>query len=90
MYYSDYAYVGKLNDANAMVVVTSQGVIVIDTGNNQPETRNILKHIQAVTNQPVRYVVNTGAYAAFKPYGAIDTPALMSKLKSNFCFPSSG
>ena len=54
-----YAYVGKLNDANAMVVVTSQGVVVIDTGNNQPETRNILKHIQGVTKQPVRYVVIT-------------------------------
>ena len=54
-----YAYVGKLNDANAMVVVTSQGVVVIDTGNNQPETRNILKHIQAVTQQPVRYIVIT-------------------------------
>ncbi len=54
-----YVYVGKLNDANAMVVVTSQGVVVIDTGNNQPETRNILKHIQAVTKQPVRYVIIT-------------------------------
>src|ERR1051326_8899229 len=54
-----YAYVGKLNDANAMVVVTSQGVVVIDTGKNQPETRNILKHIQAVTQQPVRYIVIT-------------------------------
>ena len=54
-----YAYVGKLNDANALIVVTSQGVVVIDTGNNQPETRNILKNIQAVTQQPVRYVVIT-------------------------------
>jgi len=54
-----YAYVGKVNDANAMVVVTTQGVVVVDTGNNQPETRNILKHIQAVTRQPVRYVVIT-------------------------------
>ncbi len=54
-----YAYVGKLNDANAMVVVTSEGVVVVDTGNNQPETRNILKNIQSVTKQPVRYVVIT-------------------------------
>lgn len=54
-----YVYIGKRNDANAMVVVTSRGVVVIDTGNNQPETRNILKHIQAVTSQPVRYVIIT-------------------------------
>ena len=54
-----YAYIGKVNDANALIVVTSQGVVVIDTGNNQPETRNILKNIQAVTKQPVRYVIIT-------------------------------
>ena len=54
-----YVYVGKKNDANAMVVVTPQGVVVVDTGNSQPETRNILKHIQAVTSQPVRYVIIT-------------------------------
>jgi cyclase len=54
-----YAYVGKLNDANAMAIVTSQGVVVVDTGNNQPETRNLLKSIQSVTAQPIRYVVIT-------------------------------
>ncbi|MEA2993153.1 MAG: hypothetical protein QOD40_2073 [Alphaproteobacteria bacterium] len=54
-----YAYVGKLNDANAMAIVTSQGVVVVDTGNNQPETRNLLKSIQSITAQPVRYVVIT-------------------------------
>lgn len=54
-----YAYVGKRNDANAMAIVTAQGVIVVDTGNNQPESRNLMKSIQAVTNQPVRYVVIT-------------------------------
>jgi cyclase len=54
-----YAFVGKLNDANAMIVVTSQGVVVVDTGNNQPESRNLLKSIQSVTTQPVRYVVIT-------------------------------
>jgi cyclase len=54
-----YAYVGKLNDANAMVIVTSQGVVVVDTGNNQPESRNLMKSIQSVTAQPIRYVVIT-------------------------------
>jgi len=54
-----YAYIGKVNDANALVVVTSQGVVLVDTGNNQPETRNILGHIRAITSQPVRYVIIT-------------------------------
>src|SRR4029079_17151378 len=54
-----YASVRKRNDANAMVVVTSQGVVVVDTGNNQPESRNLMRSIQSVTAQPVRYVVIT-------------------------------
>jgi cyclase len=52
-----YAYVGKKNDANAMVVVTSQGVVLVDTGNNQPDTRDLAQKIKSVTDQPVRYVV---------------------------------
>ncbi len=81
-----YAYVGKLNDANAMVVVTSQGVVVIDTGNNQPETRNILKHIQAVTKETVRYVVITqnhgdhiGGTPLFSPPAAVVLHARTAK-----------
>ncbi|MBI2347958.1 MAG: MBL fold metallo-hydrolase [Deltaproteobacteria bacterium] len=73
-----YVYIGKRNDANAMVVVTSQGVVVIDTGNNQPETRNIQKHIQAITPLPVRYVIITqdhgdhvGGTPLFSPPAAV-------------------
>jgi cyclase len=69
-----YAFVGKLNDANAMVVVTEQGVVVVDTGNNPPETRILQKFIQSVTSQPVRYVVitqnhgdHTGGTPLFSP-----------------------
>ena len=54
-----YAYIGKLNDANAMIIVTNQGVVVVNTGNSQPDTRNIAKFVQSVTPQPVRYVVIT-------------------------------
>jgi cyclase len=54
-----YAFIGKLNDANALVVVTSQGVVVVDTGNNPPETRLLQQFIRSVTVQPVRYVIIT-------------------------------
>jgi len=66
-----YAYVGKLNDANCMVIVTTQGVIVVDTGNNTTDTRGLLKDIQSVTNEPVRYVVitqNHGDHAGGTPF----------------------
>ena len=58
-----YAYIGKLNDSNALVVVTSQGVVIADTGNSPVETRNLQRHIQAVTQQPVRYVILTQNHA---------------------------
>ena len=69
-----YAFVGKHNDANAMVIVTTQGVVLVDTGNNPPETRILLKDIQSVTSQPVRYVIitqnhgdHTGGTPLFSP-----------------------
>src|SRR3954453_9458517 len=52
-----YAFVGKLNDANALVVVTTQGVVVVDTGNSPPETRGLQNFTKSVTPQPVRYVI---------------------------------
>ena len=54
-----FAYIGKQNDANAMVIVTSEGVVLVDTGNNNSDSRALLKNIQAVTREPVRYVVVT-------------------------------
>ena len=69
-----YGFVGKSNDANAMAIVTSQGVVVVDTGNNPPETRILQKFIQSVTTQPVRYVIisqnhgdHTGGTPLFSP-----------------------
>lgn len=54
-----YAYVGRRNDANAMVIVTRQGVVLADTGNNQPDTRDLADKIRSVTEQPVRWIVIT-------------------------------
>ena len=69
-----YAYIGKLNDSNAMAIVTTEGVVLVDTGNNTTDTRELLKHVQSVTKQPVRYVVITqnhndhsGGAALFSP-----------------------
>ena len=69
-----YAFVGKRNDANALAVVTAQGVVLVDTGNNPPETRLLQSFIRSVTSQPVRYVVitqnhgdHTGGTPLFSP-----------------------
>ena len=71
---SVYAFVGRRNDANALVVVTTAGVVLVDTGNSPLETRVLQRFIQSVTAQPVRYVVisqnygdHTGGTPLFAP-----------------------
>jgi cyclase len=58
-----YAFIGRRNDANALVVVTSQGVVLVDTGNDPPQTRILQNFIKSVTNQPIRYVIITQNHA---------------------------
>jgi cyclase len=81
-----YAFIGKLNDANALVVVTGQGVVVVDTGNNPPETRLLQNFIKSVTSQPVRYVIITqnhgdhaGGTPAFAPPAYVVVQARVAK-----------
>jgi glyoxylase-like metal-dependent hydrolase (beta-lactamase superfamily II) len=46
--------------ANTLVRVTNQGVIVVDTKNPSDENFNrLMEEIKSVTNQPVKFVVNT-------------------------------
>src|SRR5262245_47138018 len=46
--------------ANTLVRVTNQGLIVVDTKNPSDENFNrLMEEIKSVTDQPVKYVVNT-------------------------------
>ncbi len=65
-----YAMVGPLgqrsieNDglnANFGFIVTPAGVILIDSGASRLGAEKIAKAVQAVTRQPVRWVINTGS-----------------------------
>lgn len=55
-----YAYVSE-NDssANSTFLVTTQGILVVDTGLNEQEGRKLLAEIRKISSQPVRYIVNT-------------------------------
>src|SRR2546425_11476336 len=46
--------------ANTLVRVTNQGVIVVDTKNPGDENfSRVMEEIKSVTNQPVKFVINT-------------------------------
>jgi len=55
-----YAYVSD-NDAssNSTFLVTSQGILVVDTGVNALEGRKLLAEIRRISTAPVLYIVNT-------------------------------
>jgi len=55
-----YAYISD-NDssANSTFLITPAGILVVDTGLNEQEGRELLAEIRKISAQPVRYIVNT-------------------------------
>lgn len=58
-----YVYAAKLNDPNCTIILTQEGVVLIDSGNNPPDSRTVLKAVKQLTSQPVRYLINTEPHA---------------------------
>jgi glyoxylase-like metal-dependent hydrolase (beta-lactamase superfamily II) len=64
-------------ESNAGFIVGSNGVVVIDTFEDVSPARDLLAAIRKITNQPIRYVINThhhldhvGGNAVFAEAGA--------------------
>ncbi len=64
-----YALVGDLgqrspqnlgHDMTSGFIITQEGVVVVDAGGSIGDGRAIHKAIQAITSQPIRWVINTG------------------------------
>ena len=75
-----YAFVGRRNDANALVLITSQGVVLVDTGNDPPQTRILQNFIKSITDQPVRRLTYSHAAPDHATGGAVfaDTDTFVS------------
>jgi cyclase len=54
-----YVHTGKGFDSNSGIILTQQGVVVIDTGQNPIESRDIMDTVKKLTSVPVRLVINT-------------------------------
>jgi len=64
-----YAFIGETGmrtaanegmNANTGFIVTGAGVVVVDSGSTYQVAKRIHAAIQSVTNEPVKYVINTG------------------------------
>ncbi len=55
-----YTYVSD-NEAssNSTFLVTSEGILVVDTGIDEKEAGKLLSAIRKISDQPIRYIVNT-------------------------------
>jgi cyclase len=45
--------------ANASIIVTSEGVVLVDTGQNATDSREIAEAVKKLTPQPVRFIIDT-------------------------------
>src|SRR5882762_976917 len=54
-----YVYVGKNFNSNCGIVVTREGVVLIDSGHNPTDSRAILEAVRKLTPLPVRFLIDT-------------------------------
>jgi len=54
-----YVHTGNGYDSNSGIILTHDGVIVIDTGQNPIESRDIMATVRKLTPLPVRIVIDT-------------------------------
>ena len=54
-----YVYAQKPADSNAGIILTQEGVVLIDSGHNPPDSQAILKAVRQLTSQPIRFLINT-------------------------------
>ena len=54
-----YVYTGKPNESNCTIILTQEGVVLIDSGNNPPDSHAVMKGLKQLTSQPVRFLINT-------------------------------
>ena len=58
-----YVHTGNGFDSNSGIILTDDGVIVVDTGQNPIESRDILATVKKLTSMPVRLVIDTEPHA---------------------------
>ena len=54
-----YVYVGKNLNSNCGIVLTQEGVVLIDSGHNPPDSRAIADAVKKITPLPIRFLIDT-------------------------------
>lgn len=54
-----YVYAGRPNDSNCTIILTQEGVVLIDSGNTPVDSQAVMKAVKQLTSQPVRFLIDT-------------------------------
>ncbi|MGH7774310.1 MAG: MBL fold metallo-hydrolase [Candidatus Binatia bacterium] len=58
-----FVYAAKPADSNCGIILTKEGVVLIDSGHNPPDSLAVMKAVKQLTSQPVRFLINTEPHA---------------------------
>jgi cyclase len=54
-----YVYVGNNFNSNCGIILTEEGVVLVDSGHNPTDSRAILAAVKKLTSQPIRFLIDT-------------------------------
>src|SRR5215471_1010018 len=54
-----YVYVGKNFKSNTGIIVTQDGVVMIDSGHDPTDSRAVMDAVKKLTPMPVRFLIDT-------------------------------
>jgi hypothetical protein len=54
-----YAYVGKNFKSNTGIILTQDGVVLIDSGHERTDSRTVMEAVKKLTPMPVRFLIDT-------------------------------
>jgi cyclase len=60
---SVYVYVGKNFNSNCGIILTNDGVVLIDSGHNPTDSRAISDFVKKLTPLPIRFLIDTEPHA---------------------------
>jgi cyclase len=54
-----FVYAAVLNEANSTIILTQDGVVLIDTGQSPKDSHVVMAAVKKLTSQPVRFIIHT-------------------------------
>jgi glyoxylase-like metal-dependent hydrolase (beta-lactamase superfamily II) len=54
-----FFYKGKGSESNSTIILTDDGVVVIDSGNNPPDSVAVMQAVSKLSDKPVRFLLDT-------------------------------